>query len=59
MQLFSELSLQCETSTNDGKIQVSCVAEGGVVSNVTCVYDGGAIIESCKWLTSSTDKLNM
>ena len=45
---LSELSLSCGTSSGGGKIQVSCIAEGGVVSNVTCIYDDGDIIESCK-----------
>ena len=34
-----------------------CVAEGGEVSNVTCIYDDGDIVESCELLTNSINKL--
>ena len=42
-----ELTLSCSATPATGEIQVSCTAEGGEVSNVTCNYDDGDIIETC------------
>ena len=46
---YPAFSLQCGASSAGGKVQVSCVAEGGQVTNVTCIYDGGALVESCMY----------